>query len=73
MGERSTYMLSAIERMRVMCMIALVYIRVNINCTTENTSAAPVTRSSKKAVCLGSFTKGIIRQKNASDGANKIE
>lgn len=52
-------MFSAIERMRVMCMIALVYIRVNIYCTTENTNAAPVTRSSRNAVCLSKFVRTV--------------
>lgn len=50
-------MLSAIDRMSVTCMIALVYILVSKYCSTENTSAAPVTRSSKNAVCLHRFTK----------------
>ena len=52
-------MLRAVDRMRVTGMIALVYIRVSRNCNTENTNAAPVTRRSKKAVCLFHYNKMI--------------
>jgi hypothetical protein len=45
--------------MSVICIIILVKVRVRISCSAEIVSAAPVTRSSKYAVCLKSTLKAI--------------
>lgn len=47
-----THILRQMERMSVICIIILVKVRVRISCNAEMVSAAPVTRSSKYAVCL---------------------
>ena len=45
-------MFKRIDRIKVMCMIALVNIRVRMRYTVDRSSAAPVTKSSRITVWL---------------------